>query len=150
MRGRSTTLITLSLAAVLLSPACPALAVTTGGSSPWLYVAMGDSYSSGEGLDPADASGKGYYSESNSSTNQCHRSNLSYAPLIAGSMETNGVLPKGQWAFTACSGDTTSTMVTGSGKDFSKPTKTPQMSYLSESTKFISLTIGGNEGLLHE
>ncbi|MDT0269795.1 SGNH/GDSL hydrolase family protein [Streptomyces sp. DSM 44915] len=80
------------------------------------YVALGDSYSSGNGAgDYIDSSG------------DCHRSNNAYPSLWA---EANN---PSSFTFVACSGAVTSD-VTGS-----------QVNSLSSSTGLVSITIGGND-----
>ncbi|WP_443071729.1 SGNH/GDSL hydrolase family protein [Streptomyces sp. NBC_01477] len=81
-----------------------------------VYVALGDSYSAGNGA--------GNYI---SSSGDCHRSNSAYPALWASAHSASS------FTFAACSGAVTSD-VTGS-----------QLGGLSSSTTLVSLTIGGND-----
>jgi len=99
------------------------------------YVAMGDSYSSGEGnpdYNPwTDASG----------TNQCHRSlETSYPQWL----EEHGDLNLELADYVACSGATTDTLLSGGFGDgaWGEPA---QIKSLSSKTDRITLTIGGND-----
>ena len=93
------------------------------------YVAMGDSYSSGEGT--------GIYTRgTNSSTNQCHRSPLAYGPLISATTRNLG-----RFSFVACSSATTASLyVANAGR-------APQLDALRPRTKLVTLTIGGNDAV---
>ncbi|GAA3894152.1 hypothetical protein GCM10023084_53740 [Streptomyces lacrimifluminis] len=104
------------------------------------YVALGDSYSSGEGVEPFAAS-------SNTSTNKCHRSDLAYAQLAARN-PGNG-LRLDQGGFWACSGARTK-HITGvwEAEDTSDGVnldEDPQADHLNENTGVVSITIGGND-----
>lgn len=79
------------------------------------YVAMGDSFSSGEGVPPF------------TDGTACHRSELAYPELLE-----RGVLKKLPLGFVACSGATT---VTGQN----------QFKSLSKSTKVVTVTFGGDD-----
>ncbi|CAG7598619.1 SGNH/GDSL hydrolase family protein [Actinacidiphila bryophytorum] len=95
-----------------------ALVLTTGpaqAAGP-AYVALGDSYSAGNGA--------GNYI---SSSGDCHRSNSAYPALWAGAHSPSS------FTFAACSGAVTSD-VTGS-----------QLGGLNSSTGLVTLTIGGND-----
>jgi lysophospholipase L1-like esterase len=95
------------------------------------YVAMGDSFSAGEGVpafDPAtDTAGP--------PENRCHRSNSAYSKLLNGNTNLRWNLT----AFVACSGATTSDVINGK---WSEP---PQVNALSSSTQVVTITIGGND-----
>ncbi len=80
------------------------------------YVALGDSYSSGVG--------SGSYT---SSSGSCDRSTKAYSELWANASHPASYLSA------ACSGATTSTVISG------------QLSALSSSTTLISITVGGND-----
>lgn len=102
------------------------------------YVAMGDSFSSGEGVEPflagtnrADDTGTVGVNEEN----RCHRSNNAYPKLLQRDVDFNYSLK-----FVACSGATTSNITT-SGQ-WGEPA---QMDALSETTDVVTLTIGGND-----
>lgn len=93
------------------------------------YVALGDSFSSGEG-NPAFE--KGTYMDG---VNECHRSPLAYPRLL----QADTSLSLGSTAFVACSGATTWNVLNGSwGGD-------PQTDAISANTDVVTLTIGGND-----
>jgi lysophospholipase L1-like esterase len=105
-----------SLAAVLAVPVAtvPALAQTSAASGV-RYVALGDSYSSGDGA--------GSYGTSGS----CDRSANAYPQQWADANDP------ASFSFVACAGATTSDVVNS------------QVSSLSASTTLVSITIGGND-----
>jgi lysophospholipase L1-like esterase len=94
-----------------LATAAPASAQTAVG-----YVALGDSYSSGVGA--------GSYVGSSGS---CDRSTNAYSQLWAKSNAP------ASYAFVACAGATTTSVITG------------QLSSLSSATTLVSITVGGND-----
>jgi len=94
------------------------------------YVAMGDSYSSGEGT------GR-YYRRTDTATNACHRSPVAYAPLLDRSRRSLKLT-----GFVACSGATTHDLY---APNHSYPDEPAQLSALSTRTRMVSLTIGGND-----
>ncbi len=94
------------------------------------YVAMGDSFSSGEGVEPF-VPGTG-----STGVNECHRSEEAYPFLLEDDMDLNLNLT----VFAACSGATTQNITT-SGQ-WGEPA---QIEALSESTDVVTLTIGGND-----
>ena len=102
------------------------------------YVALGDSYSSGEGL---ELEATQYINPSN--TDGCHRSKLAYPELVAASL---GVQPNkfnkydaGTQGFVACSGAASSDVVSGADKEPS------QLDASSAATKYVTITVGGND-----
>jgi lysophospholipase L1-like esterase len=92
------------------------------------YVALGDSYSSGEGVyrrgaEPLDGG-----------ADRCHRAQGSYVPLVAGAHRFGGGS-----AFWACSGATTRQLLRGQyGQE-------PQINHVGPDTSLITLSIGGND-----
>jgi hypothetical protein len=127
------------LASVLVltaaATAAPAIAATgstglvrpaTAAADPPRYVALGDSYSSGEGNPPFDSS-------SNSS---CHRSTTNAYAKLLHSVQSVYPLPS---AFVACSQATLDNM------DHSQGSAPPQLSSVIGDESLISLTIGGND-----
>ena len=94
------------------------------------YVAMGDSFSGGEGNPP-------FTSISDSSTDQCHRSNASYPELLDADPSANLNLT----GFVACTGAKTSNV---SGGQNGEPA---QVDALTGGTKIVTITIGGNDVL---
>lgn len=95
------------------------------------YVALGDSFSSGEGTGTYDPA-------SNSSSNQCHRSGLAYGPLLKRDSEHR----QGSFSFVACSGAVTRDLYNASVLN---PSEGPQLNVLQRRTRKVSLTIGGND-----
>lgn len=104
----SVTVVTLGFAAAITGAAAPAEA-----ASSVHYVALGDSYSSGVGAGNESGS--------------CSRSPNAYGPLWAAANSP------ASFTFAACSGATTSTVISG------------QLSALSRSTTLVSITVGGND-----
>jgi hypothetical protein len=91
------------------------------------FVALGDSYSSGEGnppyLDGTHTSG----------TDTCHRSSVAYPELVASHLGYSSAA----FGFHACSGAVI--------QDFSgQSQEPPQIQWLNSATKLVTLTIGGN------
>jgi hypothetical protein len=95
------------------------------------YVALGDSYSSGEGVEPFEP-------ETNiPGKDTCHRSTLAYSRLVA---QTPGLqLDLGANGFGACSGAKAVALTAkNNGED-------PQIERITSSTRLVTLTIGGND-----
>lgn len=109
------------------------------------YVALGDSFSSGEGVEPF-LSGTDVADDSATSgvdeENRCHRSEAAYPLLLDAdnSQKKNLELT----AFAACSGATTDTLLNG-GSGIGSWGEDPQIDALSSSTDVVTLTIGGND-----
>lgn len=100
-------------------------------AAPLKYVAMGDSFSSGEGVEP-------FESGSNTpGTDMCHRSSSAYPRLLEAN--TSLSLDLGS-RFVACSGAKTSDITTNTfnGED-------PQIDALGSDTDIVTVTIGGND-----
>ncbi len=93
------------------------------------YVAMGDSYSSGEGLSP-------YVQGSDTRRDHCHRSEEAYGPLL------DKALSLGKLTFVACSGSVTQDFFTSNHAD---PTEPAQIKALNTNTGTVTFTIGGND-----
>lgn len=102
--------------------------ITVSSSPVGTYVAMGDSYSSGEGVPD-------FIPPSDTSRDQCHRSYRAYPEQVAGLLGW----PSARYKFVACSGATTKDMTKGMYKEAS------QFSALDGTTTFVTLTIGGND-----
>jgi lysophospholipase L1-like esterase len=98
------------------------------------YVALGDSYSSGEGNAP-------FYSSSDTGSDQCHRSPGAYPALLSSKLTSLN------FVFVACSGATTGN-VWESG-DAPEPVATDpeglQIDHLTPGTKIVTISIGGND-----
>lgn len=99
------------------------------------YAALGDSYSSGEGVPP-------FIAGTDTVEDKCHRSNGAYAQLLDGSPVTGWKLTtvNGRNTFVACSGATTQNVLNGGLYK-----EGPQIDVLNTSTKFVTITIGGND-----
>jgi streptogramin lyase len=89
-----------------------------------VYVALGDSYSSGEGNSPYVSS------------NACDRSESAYGPLL----DRDRAL--GPMTFRACSGAETNDLF---DMNHVNPAEPRQLSWLTTATKVVTLTIGGND-----
>lgn len=98
------------------------------------YVAMGDSFSSGEG-NPSFENGT-----DESGVNECHRSPYAYPRLLQNDTSLNF----GQVSFVACSGATTSIAEEG-GQTVGNWNEGSQLDKLSAETDFVTITIGGND-----
>ncbi len=106
-----------------------------GHSDPRLqYVAMGDSFSSGEG-NPPFLSGT-----DNGGVNECHRSDAAYPRLLDDDINLNLNLVD----FVACSGATTDTVLNG-GSSTGAWGEPPQVDALTSSTDVVTITVGGND-----
>jgi lysophospholipase L1-like esterase len=117
IRTAAVVLAAAGLALPFLATAGPASAATLiGEAAPVNYVALGDSYSSGLGA-----------GDIVSSSGSCDRSSVAYPQLWA-----NAHAPA-SFAFVACSGATTSSVVS------------TQLGALSAATTLVSITIGGND-----
>lgn len=94
------------------------------------YVALGDSYSSGEGS-------KAYLSGTDTATDQCHRSRLGYPRLLADRHPRLRRL-----SFVACSGASTRDLYHRNNEYRSERS---QLAALRHRTKAVTITIGGND-----
>ncbi|SDI06695.1 SGNH/GDSL hydrolase family protein [Nonomuraea jiangxiensis] len=92
------------------------------------YVALGDSYSSGEGVYDLDRQ------PLNDGADRCHRATGSYVPTVAQAYRFQGGT-----AFYACSGATTRQLLSG---QYGQP---PQITRVDPSTSLVTLSIGGND-----
>lgn len=94
------------------------------------YVAMGDSFSSGEGVEP-------FEDGTDTETDKCHRSTQAYPRLLEQDPDLS--LDLGSDGFVACSGATTAAITldgfNGEGA---------QMDKVTSDTDLITMTIGGN------
>ncbi len=118
------------LCALFFSIACACCFAATGAAqgAPVPYVALGDSFSSGEGNPPFDGS--------------CHRAKQAdgaYPPMLPGL----AALPLAAPAFHACTGAVIAD-VTLRGQPRRRGQRA-QVEYVSPSTRLVTLTIGGND-----
>ncbi|MCU1363965.1 MAG: lipolytic protein family [Acidimicrobiaceae bacterium] len=100
------------------------------------YVALGDSYASGEGL---QANPSTYISPSNH--DGCHRSARAYPVLVAANLhlDIGQFETYGSGGFAACSGATSKDLLAGENREPS------QLSALSSQTRWVTLTEGGDD-----
>lgn len=97
------------------------------------YIALGDSFSSGEGVEPFEAG------TASTNTNTCHRSEEAYPQLIAGSSANIPAL--GTDSFRACSGAVTTNVT-----DLAQWNEGIQLDWWPDiTTQVVTLTIGGND-----
>lgn len=133
MRLPGYTAVALLLALALGAPAglaTSAQAATVSGSS-GTYVALGDSYSSGEGLSP-------YQSATDTSGNTCHRSRFQAYPELISAADSGLPLE-----FHACSGAATGSYF-ATNPDEHHPSEPAQDSWLSSNTALVTMTFGGD------
>jgi Tol biopolymer transport system component len=98
---------------------------------PFKYVALGDSYSAGEGIPPFEAG-------TDLPTDQCHRSPAAYPRILAQQTRLQLIADR------ACSGATTVNII-GEGQFSDEPNA--QIVALTHDTKFVTLSVGGNDVL---
>ena len=98
------------------------------------YVAMGDSYSSGEGNPPFVLNGQ----DTNTSTDKCHRSPESYPALLA----ADPASLIGSFVDVSCSGAVTQYFLKANS---AYPTEKAQDKALTATTNVVTFTIGGND-----
>lgn len=112
------------------------ITLDVGGSCPAppaRYVALGDSYSSGEGV-PAFAGG------TDTNSDKCHRSNAAYAPLLV-QRHAGGVIPS-TVEFWACSGAVTHDFSSSDGNFH----ESPQLGRLEPgNATLVTFSVGGND-----
>ena len=113
------------------------------------YVAIGDSYSSGEEGNRYPTSEVQYVAGTNTASDMCHRSNVSYPALIA-------KLVGGSFADVACSGAVTADLYGTNAEGNHEPAQlcgaagaaacpSGTTSPLGTATRLVTLTIGGND-----
>lgn len=98
------------------------------------YVAMGDSFSSGEGVEPFE------YGTDTPDFDMCHRSSLAYPRLVAQQFDLD--LQNG---FVACSGSLISDILSDQSANNVQNHEDAQVNHLGTDTKTVTLTIGGND-----
>ena len=115
------------------------------------YVALGDSYSAGEGVEPFF---KGTDYENKKKGQGCHRSVNGYPALIEGTLSGSKVSARYEqaggsdaFAFVACSGAVIDDLSKpGAGNQVhDTPIDAAQISYVGEGTEYITITLGGND-----
>lgn len=117
---------------------------TSGESGNTTYVALGDSYSSGEGNPGTYITGDTPGSGSNTATDHCHRSSLSYPFDV--NLDLGYFSPR--FSFHACSGALIRDFY-GANHDGNRPGEPAQLSWLNGNlgshARLVTLTIGGND-----
>ncbi|HEU5063757.1 MAG TPA: PKD domain-containing protein [Solirubrobacterales bacterium] len=99
------------------------------------YVALGDSFASGEGV-------PGFEQESHQDGNHCHRSNHAYSELLVDDDSLRSHV--GDWlSFHACSGAVIENMF--EPNDGNHGNEGPQLNHLDAGTHLVTLSIGGND-----
>jgi hypothetical protein len=108
------------------------------------YVALGDSFSSGEGVPPFDASDDGTFRQPGGDF-FCHRSEYAYSRIFA---RERGIKDSKLWA---CSGAKTKHYLKSQKAGlFSSVSTEPQQSRIDQSTNLVTITLGGNDvGFAH-
>ena len=101
-------------------------------SAPPRYVALGDSYTAGEGLDP-------YLPGSDTAANQCHRSPLSHPALV----RPEGSAP--ELTLLACSGAAIANVMPGGPAQWDEGAAQLDRGALDAATALVTITIGGND-----
>ncbi len=113
-------------------PTPPATTEPAGEIPPSTYVALGDSYSSGEGNPSYESSTE------LPGLDECHRSEeVAYSRLL------DSALGLGPMTFKACSGAVTDDFFTTNLKN---PVEGAQLDWLGPQTTTVTLTIGGDDG----
>jgi lysophospholipase L1-like esterase len=119
-----------------LLPAQPAAAV----DSHTRYVALGDSFASGEGASSFQADSTGPDAGSGTSTG-CHRSPTSWAGSVALHLNLT------RWGFAACSGAMVEDLYNPNSDSKYPAEERPQMHAVDPTvTEVVTLSIGGNDG----
>lgn len=132
--GGPPVLIVGALVVLLVAAAVPPAGAQDGAD----YVALGDSYSSGEGVTPF---GSGQLDVA------CHRSGQAYARLL----ESSTTVDIATLRFSACTGATTADVVrpegsTANGQALPGRTRNPlQIDSVTSDTDLVTLTLGGND-----
>lgn len=111
------------------------------------YVAMGDSYSSGEGAgdyDPDTDYDRGDDWDRDNwgddERNRCHRSGSAYSQMIQ--RPGSGIAFDGGFTFSACSGATQDELTERNGRNDGEG---PQLEALDEAVSLVTMSIGGND-----
>jgi lysophospholipase L1-like esterase len=112
------------------TPPPPTVPSGSNSNAPTTFVALGDSYSSGEGASP-------FLQGTATRSNKCHRSVHAYAERLRGTPGFPATL-----RFVACSGATIANFYARKGQ---YNEKSGQLSALDGATALVSLTVGGND-----
>jgi Tol biopolymer transport system component/lysophospholipase L1-like esterase len=108
------------------------------------YVAMGDSFASGDGVPPYDPL-------TDTDQNRCHRSFLAYpnlvrspdspAPLSVRALQEPGI----EYRSLACSGATTENVPPGGPSQYNEGGSQLDQGFVTDETDVVTITIGGND-----
>ncbi|WP_052745007.1 GDSL-type esterase/lipase family protein [Micromonospora sp. HK10] len=130
-----------------------------------VYVALGDSYSSGEGVEPYDLDSD-YRRITPGRTNACHRSAGAYSRLVRSPGHSQTIAAEAaagtaSYAFIACAGSMSTSVTVDSvtNTEYDRAGYTPwgqrdqhygeveqvDQGYLDEDTTLVTLSIGGND-----
>ncbi len=121
----------------------------TNESHPWsqlrtTYIALGDSFSSGEGVPP-------YFNGTDTAANQCHDSTRAYPVTVATTLG-DYPNPAGNFGFHACSGAVVADVWGTNGPGVGTiggigqwNASSPQISHVESRTGLVTLSIGGND-----
>lgn len=112
-------------------------------NEPWLdYVALGDSFSSGEGVPGFEAG----TDTAGPPENRCHRSEGAYSRLVDGRPGLRLNLTR----FAACSGATTAQVTGVWPEDKPNSDESAQVSHLDAGVDVVTISIGGNDAQFKE
>jgi len=103
------------------------------------YVALGDSYSSGEGALANKDETQFLKDPGYGDTRACHRSPLAYSRIIDGDLTLE------LEAFRACSGAASADVISRAQSDAGRTITSRQIDHVDASTGLITITIGGND-----
>lgn len=108
--------------------------------SPLSYAALGDSYSSGEGVPP-------YFAGTNSETNNCRRSKRAYAlgVRIPGQPDPLARRTDAFLDFIACSGAVTQNVTSLGEGQYDEPPQMDASNGVDSNRDLVTLSIGGND-----
>jgi hypothetical protein len=117
--------------------------VSTGGTNPpsLSYAALGDSYSSGEGVFP-------YFDTLNPLPRfGCHRSTRAYSTLVRvpGTTLPIASRPDARFDFLACSGAETSNLTALGAGQYNEPSQMSAANGVNATRDLVTMTIGGND-----
>lgn len=123
--------------ALVVSLIAASTSVADSASGPGRYVALGDSFASGEGAYSYDAG-------TDTNANKCHRSAHAYARTLGDYASDPGALPR-QTDFVACSGAITTNVVGDSDHRGTQWNEPLQIDRLGPDVKLVTISIGGND-----
>ena len=118
--------------ATVRNPPCPTALATVGRAGGGRLLALGDSYSSGEGAGD-------YQPGTDGANNSCHRSRNAWPTLLA-HQRGLGVLPS-----IACSGATLTDLVSGRAGSGQRERRVSQLARIAGGATVVTVTIGGND-----